>query len=100
MNVIQSLLIKLIGCKRMITLFEDTVEKNTKKFVFKVQQLSDGTYLVIQQSLRRFPDGKDVLQSEKKWQYATLKEMRDGDFKSSRQGKLFLDDQFWIGKLA
>ncbi|EJO8074351.1 hypothetical protein Q3R63_004471 [Salmonella enterica] len=100
MNVLQSLLKSLIGCKRMKTLFEDVVDKNTKQFVFKVLLLNDGTYLVTQQALRRFPDGGTVVQSEKKWSYATLKEMRNGEFKTSRQGKLFLEDQFWVGKLA
>ncbi|MCZ6132208.1 hypothetical protein O6D91_21120 [Cronobacter sakazakii] len=100
MIVLQSLLKTLIGCKRMKTIFEDIVDKNTKQFVFKVHQLSDGTYLVIQQALRRFPDGDTAVQSEKKWHYSSLSEMRNGDFKNSRQGKLFLDDQFWVGKLA
>ncbi|PXW50336.1 hypothetical protein DFO55_1247 [Grimontella sp. AG753] len=82
----------------MKTLFEDIVDKKTKQFVFRVQQENDGTYLVTQQSLRRFPTGDTVVQSEKKWQYSCLDDLRNGDFKTSRQGKLFLDDQFWIGK--
>ncbi|EDK1561866.1 hypothetical protein CHO96_22430 [Salmonella enterica subsp. enterica serovar Newport] len=100
MIVLQSLLKTLIGSKRMKTLFEDIVDKNTKQFVFKVQQRDDGTFLVTQQALRRFPDGGTVVQSERQWQYTTLNEMRNGEFKTSRQGKMFLEDQFWVGKLA
>ncbi|CAH3463457.1 TPA: hypothetical protein I8Y00_005307 [Citrobacter farmeri] len=98
MKVLQSLLKTLIGCKRMKTLFEDIVSKKTKQFIFKVEQDSDGTYQVTQQALRVYPDGRTSVQSEKKWQYETLIDLRDGEFKASRQGKLFLDDQFWVGK--
>lgn len=97
MKVLQSLLTTLIGCKRMKTLFEDIVSKKTKQFIFKVEQDSDGTYQVTQQALRVYPDGRTSVQSEK-WQYETLIDLRDGEFKASRQGKLFLDDQFWVGK--
>lgn len=94
MMVLQSVLKPLIGCKRMKTLFEDIVSKNTKQFIFKVQQLNDGTCQVTQPALRLFPDGGTVVQSEKKWRYSALSELRDGDFKTRWQGKLFLDDQF------
>lgn len=98
MFVLQSLRALIPGLKHMITVFEDIVEKNTKQFVFKVQQLSDGTYSVTQQALRVFPDGGTAVKSEQKWHYKNLKELREGEYKKSRQGKMFLENQFWVGK--
>lgn len=100
MKVLQSLLVTLTGWEHMKVVFEDTVTKNTKQFVFKVQQLVDGTYTVTQQAFRVFPDGGTVLKSEKTWQCATLDELRYGEFASSRQGKQFLDSQFWASLRA
>lgn len=97
---LKSLLKTINGCKRMKTLFEDIVLKNTKQFIFRVQELNDGSYEVIQQSCRVFPDKRVVVQSEKKWHYADLTALREGEYAKSRQGRMFLDDQFWIGKLA
>lgn len=79
----------------MAVVYEDVITKNTKQFIFRVEQLADGTYMVTQQGLRVFPDGDTALKSEKKWQYATPEELRDGEYKNSRQGKHFLDSQFW-----
>lgn len=100
LNVLKCLLKTITGNKHMKNLYLDIVDKNTKSFVFKVDQLDDGSFEVIQQALRKFPDGSTQVRSEKVWKFKSLSEMRDGEFKTSRQGKLFLDDQFWIGKLA
>lgn len=97
---LKSLIKTLTGCNQLKTVFEDIVLKNTKQFIFRVQELNDGSYEVIQQSSRVFPDKRVVVQSEKKWHYADLTALREGEYAKSRQGRMFLDDQFWIGKLA
>ncbi|WP_264866313.1 hypothetical protein, partial [Escherichia coli] len=97
---LKSLIKTLTGCNQLKTVFEDIVLKNTKQFIFRVQELNDGSYEVIQQSCRVFPDKRVVVQSEKKWHYADLTALREGEYAKSRQGRMFLDDQFWIGKLA
>ena len=97
---LKSLIKTLTGCNQLKTVIEDIVLKNTKQFIFRVQELNDGSYEVIQQSCRVFPDKRVVVQSEKKWHYADLTALREGEYAKSRQGRMFLDDQFWIGKLA
>ncbi|TGB52864.1 hypothetical protein CRT22_23955 [Escherichia sp. E5028] len=97
---LKSLIKTLTGCKLLKTVFEDIVRKKTKSFIFRVQELNDGSYLVIQQACRILPSGKAVVQYEKKWNYPDVKTLREGEFKNIRQGRMFLDDQFWIGKLS
>lgn len=98
MNVLQYLWNPLGGYTLMKTVFEDIVAKNSKKFIFKVQQMDDGSYEVIHQAFRVFEDGGSALKSEKRWKYLTLSSLREGEYKTSRQGKLFIDDQFWVNK--
>lgn len=98
MNVLQSCVITLMGWTLMTVIFEDIVDKKTKKFIFKVQQTIDGSYTVTQQALRVFPDGGTSLKDEKKWNYANLQELKNGEYKKSRQGKQFLESQFWMDK--
>ncbi|WP_238392755.1 hypothetical protein [Buttiauxella sp. 3AFRM03] len=74
--VLKSLLKTINGCKRMKTLFEDIVPKNTKQFIFRVLELNDGSYEVIQQSCRVFPDKRVVVQSERNG--TTLTSLRYG----------------------
>ncbi len=79
----------------MKVVYRDIVTKKTKEFVFKVEYLNDGSYRVTQQSLRILPDQRKKVVSEKIWNYAGLEDMRHGEYVSSRQGKVFMDSQFW-----
>ncbi|CSY12709.1 hypothetical protein FP371_24645 [Citrobacter freundii] len=80
----------------MKTVYEDVVTKNTKEFAFKVSKLGDGTFLVIQQASRIFPDNRKVIKSEKKTSCTTLAELKSCALKSGRQGKVFLDSQVFM----
>nr|AFK90183.1 hypothetical protein [Salmonella sp. 40] len=52
----------------MVVLFENINKnkKGNKKFILKILDNSNGNYVVIQQVFACFPDGGEVLQSEKK----------------------------------
>lgn len=52
-------------------------------------------YVVIQQVFACFPDGGEVLQSEKKENFASLADLREGEYTRTRQGKLFIRSDFW-----
>ncbi|EIV4642785.1 hypothetical protein L8166_004332, partial [Salmonella enterica] len=51
--------------------------------------------VVIQQVFACFPDGGEVLQSEKKEMFSSLAELREGKYTRTRQGKLFIVSDFW-----
>ncbi|MEL6008620.1 hypothetical protein J4Z08_23150 [Citrobacter portucalensis] len=80
----------------MKTVFIDVSTKETKEFVFKVIEHNDGSFTVIRQSSRIYPDGKKVIKSERKANCANRDELKNCELNSSRQGKMFLDSQFWI----
>ncbi|EFA7155941.1 hypothetical protein C1T48_005556 [Escherichia coli] len=97
---LKSLIKTLTGCNQLKTVFEDIVRKKTKSFIFRVLELNDGSYHVIQQACRILPGGKEVVQFEKKWHYPDLATLREGEYKNIRQGRMFMADKFWTGKLA
>ncbi|EHM1530090.1 hypothetical protein KD679_004499 [Salmonella enterica subsp. enterica serovar Typhimurium] len=81
----------------MIVLFEN-INKNTKgnkKFILKITDNGNDNYVVIQQVFACFPDGGEVLQSEKKEIFSSLAELREGKYTRTRQGKIFIMSDFW-----
>lgn len=80
----------------MKTIYEDVTTKNTKEFAFKINKLEDGSYLVVQQAFRIFPDNGKALKSEKKTICLNVAELQICAGNSGRQGKLFLDSQVFM----
>lgn len=81
----------------MVVLFENINKnkKGNKKFILKIIDNGNGSYVVIQQVFACFPDGGEVLQSEKKENFASLADLREGEYTRTRQGKLFIRSDSW-----
>ena len=80
----------------MKTIYEDVTTKNTKEFAFRIIKLEDGSYLVIQQAFRIFPDNGKALKSERKTICLNVSELKTCAVNSGRQGRLFLDSQVFM----
>lgn len=72
------------------TVFVDSQHKATKRFEFRVTRNANGVFTVFQSAYRIFASGHEVLKSQKSWEASTVRELLEGQFNKSRQGRLFL----------
>ncbi|WOI84486.1 hypothetical protein [Citrobacter braakii] len=76
----------------MLAIFENTNinTRGNKKFTLSVTQLADNSYSVTQRTYNVLRDGSEIMQYEKNTTFRSVAELLDGDFTTSRQGKLFV----------